>query len=276
MRMTIAMGALCSGGVIVAADTLIVMSDGATSKATKVLVGKSNTCSFAIANATEDGNAANTLIPEIQRELEQDDPGTLLDVETNVKATMAKWVSQYPHGNAPPIQMVMGVYVDRIALPQPKTGGGVALYYCEPPNTMVAKELLDDCRGYHAIGLGSVVTDPLYRTLFAGPATTRTRLLEISYLMYRAKKDMASGCGGDTNAVLVRRKNEFPFWINNLEMRLAEKHGEWLDRALSNAARGMIEATGRNAPADLREFSSVFKAVRNTYHESSIGLPDDE
>jgi hypothetical protein len=84
-RMTIAIGALCSDGLIVAADTLVVMSDGATSIVVKVHTGMSPTSSFVIANATEDGNAANTLIPDIISELEQGDPQSLSDAEINVR-----------------------------------------------------------------------------------------------------------------------------------------------------------------------------------------------
>lgn len=239
MRMTIAIGVLCADGLIVAADTRVVMSDGATSTGVKVHTGMSDTCSFVIANATDDGNAANTLIPDIISELEQGDPQSLPDAETNVRASMARWVSQHPHG-APPVQLIMGIYVDRPQYPIGRNGGGIELYFCEPPNTMVRKTALDDCRGYIAIGAGSVVTDPLYRSLFAGSASTRARLLEISYLMYRAKKDMASACGGQTNAVVLRSKHEIPVWVPPVNMAMAEHQGQLFDATLRQAAWGII------------------------------------
>ncbi|HEX4007728.1 MAG TPA: hypothetical protein VHX60_16255 [Acidobacteriaceae bacterium] len=239
MRMTIAIGALCSEGLIVAADTRVVMSDGATSVGVKVHTGMSATCSFVIANATEDGNAANTLIPDIIGELEQRDPQSLTEAETNVRTTMTHWVSQHPHG-APAVQLIIGINVDRPVFPGGREGGGIELYFCEPPNTMVRKTALDDCRGYIAIGAGSVVTDPIFRSFFAAPAPTRQRLLQISYLMYRAKKDMASACGGTTNAVVLRRTHEFPIWISHFEMDHAENQGSIFDYVLRRAASEIV------------------------------------
>jgi hypothetical protein len=258
-RMTIAIGALCADGLIVAADTRVVMSDGATSIGVKVHTGMSNTCSWVIANATEDGNAANTLIPDIFSELEQDDPQSLPQAETNVRATMAKWVSQHPHG-APPVQLIMGISVDRPQHPIGRNGGGIELYFCEPPNTMVRKTALDDCRGYIAIGAGSVTTDPLYRMLFAGSASTRGRLLQVAYLMYRAKKDMASACGGTTNAVVLRCKHEFPVWVPNVNMAMAEHQGQIFDATLRQAAWGMIgDFPTESEPDYLNKFTGLYQ-----------------
>jgi len=228
----------------------------------------SQTCSFVIANATEDGNAANTLIPDIIGELEQDDPQNLFDAEINVRATMARWVSQHPHG-APPVQLILGIHVDRPQFPGGRNGGGIELYFCEPPNTMVRKTALDDCRGYVAVGAGSVVTDPLYRALFGGPASTRARLLQISYLMYRAKKDMASACGGKTNAVILRCKHEYPIWVSNLQMDLAEMHGEHFDQVLGQSAWAMIGDFPPESEDDyLRKLIEVCRAVSHVYRNT--------
>ena len=67
---TIALGVLCGGGLIVAADTRVVGADGSTFDATKVhsTVTRVSGC-YVIANSTADGNAANTLIPHILRDL---------------------------------------------------------------------------------------------------------------------------------------------------------------------------------------------------------------
>jgi hypothetical protein len=270
MRMTIAIGALCSDGLIVAADTRVVMTDGATSVGVKMHTGMSSTCSFVIANATDDGNAANTLIPDIISELEQDDPQSLPLAEMNVRATMARWVSQHPHG-APPVQLIMGIYVNTPQSPIGRNGGGMELYFCEPPNTMVRKTALDDCRGYIAIGAGSIVTDPLYRMLFAGSASTRGRLLQISYLMYKAKKDMASACGGKTNAVLLRHNHEFPVWIDNIYMTIAERNGETFDMVLRQAAWGMIGDFQVESETDyLHKLAELYQAASNIYRDTNF------
>ncbi len=267
--MTIAIGRLCTEGLIIAADTRVVMSDGATSDAVKVHTDISPTGQFVIANATGDGNAANTLIPDILDELKRDDPQTLGAVETNVRATMARWVSQHPHG-APSIQMIFGAYVDRVVSPDRRSGGGIGLYFCEPPNTMVKKEVVDDSRGYIAVGLGASITDPIFRLLFFAPDSFRTTLLQISYLMYHAKKDMASGCGGYTNAVFLKYGHRFPVWIDRACMTIAEQTGDYLDIYLRQTAWSVVAAE-RFASADYqKKHRDMFLAMRKVYSETSV------
>src|ERR1700726_1518765 len=65
--MTIAIGALYADGVIVAADSKVVFSDGSTTNtASKLFLSLSpEQAMMAIANAAEDGNAAKTVAEEI-------------------------------------------------------------------------------------------------------------------------------------------------------------------------------------------------------------------
>jgi hypothetical protein len=244
--MTIAIGALCAEGVIVAADTRIVGTDGSTSVGVKVRSEMSNTGCYAIANATNDGNAANTLVPDILDDLKRGDPQNFYDLETNVRATMSTWAAQHPHGTAPSVQLILGAYIDQLVLPDLRAGGGSALYYCETPNTMVRKEPTDDSRGYVAIGVGATITDPIYRTLFYGSAPLRDRLIQIGYMMYRAKKDMGAFCGGITNAVLVKHKHEFPQWIDNHLIGFAESSGLTIDGIMRSAVEALICTTDEN------------------------------
>src|SRR6516162_9632019 len=84
-RMTIALGALCAGGLIIAADTAIIADDGSKTYGLKVHQGMSKTGCYVIASATQDGNAAKTLTIQILDELEEQDPKTLARVEKIVQ-----------------------------------------------------------------------------------------------------------------------------------------------------------------------------------------------
>jgi hypothetical protein len=78
--MTIALGALCSTGVIVAADTRIV-EENATHDVCKVYATQADSGSYAAAIATNNENAAATLIPKVMDDLRAEDPKKLADVE---------------------------------------------------------------------------------------------------------------------------------------------------------------------------------------------------
>jgi hypothetical protein len=234
--MTIALGALCAGGLIIAADTAIIADDGSKTYGLKVHQGMSKTGCYVIASATQDGNAAKTLTIQILDELEEQDPKTLARVEKIVQEKMTAWA--YAYSQSPPgIQMVFGAFVNCVSIPGKNIGGGLALYFCEPPNTIVRKHHTDDSSGYVAVGTGAAVTDPLFKTMFSSVASPSSRLKEISYLMYRAKKDSAL-CDGHTNAVFLKDGYETPFWVTPIDMELAEKQGQRYDflvRALAGA-----------------------------------------
>src|ERR1035437_11022378 len=82
--MTIAIGALCQDGLIVAADTRIVCSDGSTYDACKVSEAVTNHGAFVIANSADDGNAATTLVSQIMADFKSIDPKTLMEAEDTV------------------------------------------------------------------------------------------------------------------------------------------------------------------------------------------------
>ena len=73
-RMTIGIGMYCEEGLIVAADTQLAMTDGSTRMGKKVHQAIADSGVYVTANATEDGNAANTLIPDILTDLQNQDP----------------------------------------------------------------------------------------------------------------------------------------------------------------------------------------------------------
>lgn len=238
-QMTIAIGVLCTEGIVVAADTKITATDGTTSIGPKVLTSVTEDGNFVIANASNDGNAANTLIPDLFEAIQQQKPLSLIQLEKIVRGEMAHWAAQFPQG-APSIQMILGAEIKHAEHPNQRFGGGMGLYFCEPPNTMVWRDYFDDSKGYVAIGTGSAITDPIFRTLFSNTGTAKSRLMEISYLMYRAKQDAGSFCGGHTNAVILKREATYPLWVNYQSMIAAEKLGPLFDQVLMFAAATVI------------------------------------
>src|SRR5713226_288735 len=68
--MTIALGLLCEGGAIVAADTKVVDTNGTITHAYKVFHFVGKNAAFAIANASNDAYAALAMIRKIQATLQ--------------------------------------------------------------------------------------------------------------------------------------------------------------------------------------------------------------
>jgi hypothetical protein len=239
--MTIALGTLCSSGLIVAADTNVVMSDGSKTQGCKVATAYGRTGSYVIANAAEDGNAANTLVGHILADLKNKQPDSLSAVESIVADRLTSWAGAFY--KPPSIQLALGAMVAKECIAGFPDEGGLGLYFCEPPNTVLRKGMFDDSRGYVAIGSGATYTDPIYKMLFSfAIKTQRKRLLEIAYLMYRAKKD-AAFCGGYTNAIWLKREHVEPVWIRATDMERAEAMGPSLDFLLNGTAAAVQQHT---------------------------------
>jgi hypothetical protein len=259
--MTIALGSLCAGGLIVAADTAIVLSDGSKAYGMKVQTKTSATGCYVLANCSEDGNAANTLGEQILTALEGEDPQTLSKAEKVVTKTMTQWSCAYMTGH-PATQLVFGVFINKPENFWQNTGGGLGLYFCEPPNTILRKQANDDSRGYTAIGTGSAVTDPLYKTLFSNLNSASGRLRDIAYLMYRAKRDNAY-CDGYTTAVLLKNEYTDPIRITPLDMQVAENTSNLLDFVLRPCADAVL------TPRDDEAFKKYSEFIVNLIHSNS-------
>ena len=230
-RMTIALGVICRGGLIIAADTRMSTSDGFCFDACKVKPFLTPSGVFTIAYASESGNAGETLVNEVTSDLTAKNPDSLNGVEQWLKAAMTRWYSEYRE--EPKTQLIVGTFIDH----------GTGLYFCQPPNTVTRKTLSDSSNGYVAIGLGASVTDPLFRTLFGPVLSPHICLREISYLMYRAKKENAF-CGGNTDAVFLREEHAEPLLIKRLDMAQSESFGSRVDYALARTASEVIASTG--------------------------------
>lgn len=263
--MTIALGAICVGGIIVAADTNVVLEDGSKTQGCKVATALSTTGSYVIANASMDGNAAKTLVAHLVSDLENNELESLRDVEGIVADRMTQWASA--HTKSPSVQLVLAAKVARETTADFPDERGLALYFCEPPNTVLRKLALDDSRGYVAVGTGAAVTDPLYMMLYSSALKIpRKRLIEISYLMYRAKKDSAF-CGGRTNAVWLPSENIPPVWIKPPDMEKAEALGPTLDFLLNGTAAAVQQHTEESIRSYVGSLGDMLVNVGASFRE---------
>ena len=68
--MTLAIGMQCRGGLIIAADTRMAYDTGPVSEGSKQIGFVSKTGTYVIAQSSYDAHAANTLMSEIQSNIE--------------------------------------------------------------------------------------------------------------------------------------------------------------------------------------------------------------
>ncbi|MFI5096692.1 MAG: hypothetical protein ACHQT6_01845 [Candidatus Acidiferrales bacterium] len=227
--MTIALGLLCEGGAIIAADTQIVDTNGMITQGYKVFHFTGRKATFAIANASNDANAAVTMIRKIQAALEGTEFKNWKDVEEVIAYEMSDF--SQPFKTSPEHQLIVAGFLK---------DNGVRLYFCEPPNTVLPKML----EAYASAGGGASVSDPLYHTLFefTGHLSPQLILRQIAYLMYRAKKDHAL-CGGDTTAFYICEDMRDPEAIALPCFVKAEKRMQQLDHLLGRTAQIVLGET---------------------------------
>lgn len=225
-RMTLALGMICKGGVILAADTRVSYGDPNTnvSDALKIDGFDSKNGTYAITHSSDDVNAAKSLIAEIRLKLETEDVPTFVDMEKAIKAVMREWYV-FGYENRPNVQLLVGA-----SLQKEKEHG---LFLCEPPNT--TSRVWDN---YKAIGGGWVIADPIYDGLFRTtfPAMPHASLCQISYLMHKAKQVLPGSVGGDTDVAVLTKPLTVPYWINRVDMKVAEGYGMNFDHTLSTFA----------------------------------------
>ena len=212
-------------GVLVAADTCIVHSDGTKTDGPKVGTTFTPNGTYTVANSAEDGNAANTLAVTILHHLEANNFPTILQVERAISDCMTQWWQDFGQRNPPDVQLILGSVMKRVP----------RLHFCTPPNTVYQKA------DYVGIGTGSRTTDPLVKTLFSGYGfTVRDRLWQIAYLFYRAKKDEAF-CGGSTTPIFLSLDSKLPTYISTEEMAEAERQGPNFDYFLREMLKARIQ-----------------------------------
>jgi hypothetical protein len=174
--MTIAIGALYSDGVIVAADSKVVFSDGSTDSSPKLSLSLSpEQAMLAIADAAEDGHAAKTVAGKIGSAF-IDAHRECKNPEILLRNAMGRWYRSYGHSQAPVLEFLVG-------------NEWAGLYYLSPPSTIVIQAPM-------AIGRGARPVEPLLGLLSNERNPLKPQLLLMAYLMYLAKKEEGSACGG--------------------------------------------------------------------------------
>ncbi len=221
--MTIGIGMLCNGGVVIAADTQVVYSDGSTSQMCKVRTASLQHAAFAAAFASSDVPATETLLSDIFDDLRKSTITSLSECEMCVRTQMVKWDSSHPHG-APDTEFILGAAMQ----------GESALYHCRPPNSMNRKE-------YIAVGQGAAIVDPIRSIFFLDCKGPKTTLRQVAYLMFRAKNDYASACGGLTNGIFLKHSPPSIFEISTSSMLISERSGFPIDGALKETMAALID-----------------------------------
>lgn len=156
----------CEDGLIIAADTQVALSDNTTRQGIKVSQAIADTGRYVTAIATDDGNAATTLIGDVCADLQNLDPKNFAQLEVTVRNTLAEWSAKFSSGS-PWVQIILGAFIDQPQNKDARTGGGMRLYLCEPPDTMLAIGIEDSNGGYVGIGAAATISDAAYRMLFS-------------------------------------------------------------------------------------------------------------
>jgi hypothetical protein len=222
---SVALGMYSVGGVFVCADSHVVSTDGIVTSDFKLKGTECATGTFVIANASDDGNAATMVAQEILDSLARhSDPWT---IETVIKKPMTEWHAAYVQSTRPPMQFALAA----------RLGSATRrLYFCEPPNTVVAKSLND----WVVLGAGSQVLDVLIPEVIRGPLYHREALIRAAYLMYRAKKDHVFLKGSDTDTLLISGKTGKIYQPTREEMAKAEAVGPDVDFMLRYCYLGLL------------------------------------
>jgi len=238
-RMTIAIGMLCQDGMVVAADTQMTYTDGTTHNRSKIKSLRTVSGAYVVAYSCLDVNHAEALANDILSDLNLADPKSFIGVEDVIKSRLEQWASMPAlKDDRPYVAFIVGCRLD----PTPNNSDCLGLYLVESSG-IVLRKTVEDSNGYVAIGAGAVVTDPLFRMLFGPLVHPRVCLAQMSYLMYRAKKDCRGACGGGTNAVLLRTDDPEPAWIDGVVVA-EQKYGGMLDGTLSRLTEKIMSRNG--------------------------------
>jgi hypothetical protein len=254
--MTTAMAAYCAGGIVLCADSNIAYGDQKW-QALKVVHSIGEIGSFAIAGTSYDVNAANTMIGSVMESVRTTQVTDRQKLESLVVSKMSKWAK--PFKEPPLTQFIIACYTKWQRQEEVILGRNVisavkgpaqmqtnlSLYFCEPPNTMILHERMDESHGFIGIGTGSATTKPEFNRLFDSLASARTRLIEFY-------------TGGTTVAVVVPEKHVEPIRINPLDMEAAKGLGRQFDFVLRMTMSGVIPQTDEAAAENFANHISKF------------------
>jgi len=229
--MTIAIGIQAHRGIAIAADTLVTLPNGTAKEESKLSAFTGQSGIFVIANASNDLNATKTMANSLQDMLRNTRLPNVGDLQAEVSREMLDW-----YGKLASDQTSQFVFAAKLHGDEPR------LYLCEPPSTFLQ---ITDC--YIAAGIGAFVTDLLHSLLFrtTGYTNIQAALRQMSYLIYRAKKDNAF-CGKRTSCAIIGIESKEPIIVNPLDMQLAEREAGQLDFLVQSTTTLYLESTEAN------------------------------
>jgi hypothetical protein len=242
--MTIAIGAYFVGGMIVCADTNVVADDGIVTSGEKIEGHECGDRAYVIANSGYDANASSMLAKEIVSGLTK----STIDrwnIEPTVKETMKNWHSSYTQGKPPDTSFILAANTGR---------QNRRLYYCEPPSTVRPKQLGEPV----AIGIGGRIVDPLIPSVITGAVPLKIALLQLAYLMYRAKRDNVYLRGSDTDAMILTTMGTIHV-VHRGDMKEAEELGPLIDNALQICFMGVLGQTPFPTGTFLQTFQKIYQ-----------------
>ncbi|MGB8060579.1 MAG: hypothetical protein WCF26_01630 [Candidatus Sulfotelmatobacter sp.] len=246
--MTIAIGMVCQGCVLVASDTRISYDGGKVSDAKKITDLKAKGGVFAFAHSSNDANAATALIGEIRQEIENwRFEITSSTVGTPIKMGMQRW--WLPHGdNHPVVYLLLGACFGGESEP--------SLFFCEPPNVVIPVQ-----DNYKCIGDGWEIADPIYEWFRPNaPSPLHASLCQISYMLYKAKTLMPATIGGDTDVDVLTDCISDPLRIDRISMRAVEWYGIAFERHLSKLASLAMEGSLEGQKDVLRAAEGIYSS----------------
>jgi hypothetical protein len=237
--MTLALGFVCKEGVILAADTRFSYDGGQVQEGVKIFEISLPSGQYAVAHSSEDAFAAESLINEIHRNLEESKPDSFPKFETTIKDTLRKWYV-YEQENHPRMDFLMAARVEGEQSPK--------MYFCQPPNTVIPV-----VGNYRAIGEWTA-SDQLHKW-FEGtePKPLHECLCWASYIMHKTKELFPGHVGGETDVVVVGTAGK-PLWIERVSIKVAESNGGGaFDRNIGKMAALVMsgDARGQRAIMDI-------------------------
>jgi len=245
--------------MVVAADTQMTYTDGTTHDRSKIKTLRAATGAYVIAYSCLEVNPAEALATDILADLNLADPKSFIGVEDVVKSRLEQWAEMPTlKDDRPYIAFILGCRLD----PTLNNSDCLGLYLCDSSGIALRKTI-NDSNGYVAIGAGAVVTDPLFRMLFGPLVQPRVCLAQMSYLMYRAKKDCRGACGGGTDAVLLRTDDPEPAWIDGMIWAETKYRGA-LDGMLSRLTEKIMSRNGFDDRPRFMDFLDK-KALRSNF-----------
>jgi 20S proteasome alpha/beta subunit len=244
--MTLALGIISNKGILLAADTRLSYENGSVQDAIKIFDIPLPSGRYIATHSSEDAFAAESLINEIRRKLEERPPDSFPAFETDIKNTLRQWYV-YEHENRPRMDLLIVARIEREQCAK--------MYFCRPPNTVIAVE-----GNFRAIGEWTA-SDQIYKWFEAkDPKPLHECLCQASYIMHKTKELFPGNVGGETDVVVMGATDE-PLWIERLSMKVAESNGgQAFDRNIGKMAALVMSGDAGGTQTILNMATCVYQS----------------